>query len=348
MKNMIKRIIIGFTIALLMFFFKSSITHAKNLDSINLSTTQYTLNAGTNTLNVYLSNAFYNYGMGQVLFNFFAPVGENTSYNTALQTRVRLGNGFTSDCITTATYQINYNNYPNSNGGSGSTYGGIIYQAVCDVNLTNLGIYYIDIQFRNTPNINTVITFGNNITFASADDNSAIISAIQQYSSLNNTSTIITQLNNLSLTTGAQLQSIYDLINSQNTTQSQILQQQKETNDFLKDTSLPSGTSGDISDLNNNIATNGTISSLVTMPITFLQKIINSLNGSCSPITIGELYDYNMTMPCINPQDYIGIIWNIIDVICAGFLSFHFGKKLVTIFHKVTSMKDGGLEEAYD
>ena len=84
------------------------------------------------------------------------------------------------------------------------------------------------------------------------------------------------------------------------------------------------------------------------MPITFIQKIINGLNGSCSPITIGELYDYNMTMPCINPQHYIGVIWNIIDVICAGFLSFHFSKKLVSIFHKLTSMKDGGLEEAYD
>ena len=123
-----------------------------------------------------------------------------------------------------------------------------------------------------------------------------------------------------------------------------------ELNDTMKDDTPAS--SSDFNDaidsVNNAMPTNSTIASLVTMPITFLQKIIDGLGGTCTPITIGDIFGFTMEMPCINPGDYIGIIWNIIDVICAGFFAFVFGKKLVVIFHNITSMHEGGLKEAYD
>lgn len=144
------------------------------------------------------------------------------------------------------------------------------------------------------------------------------------------------------------------LIQSQSQTQHQDALNTQEAINDLNDSITDSSTASNqdfndaINSVKNSLPTNSTISSLITMPITFLQKIIDALNGTCTPIIIGELYEYNMTMPCINPVDYIGIIWNIIDIICAGFFAYYFGKKLVLLFHNITSMKEGGLKEAYD
>lgn len=165
----------------------------------------------------------------------------------------------------------------------------------------------------------------------------------------------ITDFGNASELTTATINSmqqniINSIVTNQNINQQQTNDKLDDINDSINDDSTPSNSdfNNAIEDVEDALPTNSTISSLVTMPITFLQKIIDALNGTCQPIVIGELYSYNMTMPCINPSDYVGIIWNIVDVICAGFFAYFFGKRLVVIFHNVTSMKEGGLKEAYD
>lgn len=129
----------------------------------------------------------------------------------------------------------------------------------------------------------------------------------------------------------------------------QVANAVNEVNNSINNSSVDTGSSGGaFGNMEQSQAQNGTISSLVLMPITLLQSILNGFNGSCSGVNLGTIFDYEFILPCINPQDYIGIIWNIIDTICAGFIAYSIGKRMVVIFNNLTNLRDGGLAEAYD
>ena len=94
-----------------------------------------------------------------------------------------------------------------------------------------------------------------------------------------------------------------------------------------------------ISNFSNSLASNSTISSLIVMPITLYQKVLNSVNGSCSTFTLGNLLGTNVTFPCINPSNYLGSsLWSVIDIICSGILIFAISKRFIKIFNSFTSM----------
>lgn len=119
---------------------------------------------------------------------------------------------------------------------------------------------------------------------------------------------------------------------------------QEKTNDTIKDDKTDDPSS-DISSMNGKLASNGSISQLLTLPITLYQSILNSLNGSCSPISLGTLYNYNLNFPCINLQDLLGsTLYNIIDILCCGLFILSFRKKMVDIFNHMTSLNDRGNE----
>lgn len=221
-------------------------------------------------------------------------------------------------------------------------------------------IFTFTIVFK-APSTNTCL----NIAFSSYSktlSSSELAFIGYKYENLGNQPLTQTQIQNIINNSNQNIinnatQNTQSIINNQNQNTQAITDAQQDTtdsindlNDTMKDDSTPNNSDFNdaINSVTNAMPTNSTIASLVTMPITFIQKIIDGLGGTCSPITIGDIYGFTMVMPCINPADYIGIIWNIIDVICAGFFAFVFGKKLVVIFHNITSMHEGGLKEAYD
>lgn len=122
-------------------------------------------------------------------------------------------------------------------------------------------------------------------------------------------------------------------------------QELNKMNDFLKDTSTPSDSEYNFSD---NNADNGVINQLVTMPITLTQAFLNGFNGSCSPYNLGNLLGTDLILPCINPGNYLGVLWNVIDVIISGMFIYIFGKRLVKIFNDVTNMKENQIDEVFD
>ena len=112
-------------------------------------------------------------------------------------------------------------------------------------------------------------------------------------------------------------------------------QAQKDTNN----------TSSSIDNMKGKIVTNGSISQLLTLPITLYQNILNSLNGSCSSFNLGPLFGTNLTMPCINLQNLLGsTLYGIIDVLISGLFILSFRKKMVDIFNHLTSLNDRGNE----
>lgn len=112
-------------------------------------------------------------------------------------------------------------------------------------------------------------------------------------------------------------------------------------NDTLNDDTIdsPSDMLEDFEDL---LPSNGVITQLLALPITWYQKILNSLSGTCQSFNLGSLYGTNLIMPCIELSDYLGsTLVNTIDLMITGFFILHIARKMIKAFENFTSMKEG-------
>lgn len=106
-----------------------------------------------------------------------------------------------------------------------------------------------------------------------------------------------------------------------------------------------SKTESDISSMNSKLASNNSITQLLTLPIQLYQNILNGINGSCSSFSLGTLYNHSITLPCINLENLLGsTLYGIIDILCSGLFILSFRKKMVDIFNHMTSLNDRGNE----
>lgn len=195
----------------------------------------------------------------------------------------------------------------------------------CSVDRAADGIRNVAVQHNlQVSGSNYTIFFGTNgwINFIYKNDNGSISSSI------NNQTTNITNAQNQ--TTNA----VNNNTNAINNMNSSITD--SSTNNDSDNQTI-------INNFNSKVASNNTISSLITMPITIFQKILNSVNGSCTPFTLGNLLGTNISMPCINLQNYIGNeLYNIIDIIISGLFIFSISKTMIKVFNNFTSLKDKG------
>ena len=117
-----------------------------------------------------------------------------------------------------------------------------------------------------------------------------------------------------------------------------------DTNDTLKDSSVDDP-NGDINSMKGKLASNGVITQLLTLPVTLYQSVLNNINGSCSTFNLGSLWGHNLSLPCIQPENYLGSsLWGVIDILCCGLFILSFRKRMVDIFNHMSSLKDGGNE----
>ena len=97
--------------------------------------------------------------------------------------------------------------------------------------------------------------------------------------------------------------------------------------------------------INGQLASNNVISDLLLLPVNMYQRILNSVNGTCTAFNLGSLYGTSLTMPCIQPQNYLGsTLWGVIDILFCGFFILAIRKKFVDIFNNMTNLKNGGNE----
>lgn len=113
----------------------------------------------------------------------------------------------------------------------------------------------------------------------------------------------------------------------------------QDVNNSLNDES-DADTGSFLEDVNQDYS-NNPVSDLITMPITFLQRLNNNINGSCITWNLGSLLGTNLTMPCINLQQILGsTLYNLIDMAICLFLAYNLGLMCVTIWNNMTSLKD--------
>lgn len=100
--------------------------------------------------------------------------------------------------------------------------------------------------------------------------------------------------------------------------------------------------SSSIEDMQSLLPSNGTITSLIALPINLYTKVLNSINGTCSSFNLGSLYGTNLIMPCIDISSYLGnTIWTTIDLILSGVFVLVIARKMIKAFNSFTFMKEG-------
>lgn len=141
------------------------------------------------------------------------------------------------------------------------------------------------------------------------------------------------------------LDTIVDNQNTQNNIQEDIKDLQQQQTDFITDDSDPVVDDNGITDLIDEVEIDDPLGYLVTLPITLLNKITNSLSSdSCSPFSLGRFgfSDYEFTLPCIDGARFLGnSLWNTIDLLAAiALLSISVYK----LHHTISNMLGMGAE----
>lgn len=112
-------------------------------------------------------------------------------------------------------------------------------------------------------------------------------------------------------------------------------------NDTLTDDNVDNPSSS-ISDMEALLPSNGTITQLIALPLNLYQKVLNSINGTCSSFNLGSLYGTNLIMPCIDLSTYLGnTVWSTIDLIMSGVFVLVIARKMIKAFNSFTFMKEG-------
>lgn len=135
----------------------------------------------------------------------------------------------------------------------------------------------------------------------------------------------------------------FTFVESENAAMTQAIQEQtqatEDINNSINDES-DADTGGFLEDIDQDYS-NNPVSDLITMPITFLQRLNNNVSGSCITWNLGSLLGTNLTMPCINLQQILGsTLYNLIDMAICLFLAYNLGLMCVTIWNNMTSLKD--------
>lgn len=336
-KYIIKRILIGVGIILVMSFINSCQVHAESL-SVNLdgfSTSGYTTR-----------------------YSYFPNTGGYTYYvsiHDAIQYSTMANDGYNNLLITACTNgRRGYDLYAFTNGKATSSYGSIsdenfltiMTNKPCSFSLgsTIYDGYTVYIYFyMNRSDLYTTQTsnyYMNRFTFTLYNH------AFPDFGLMGQSAVISTEYP-LILSQAIEEMKTQQLID-QNTTiinqNTQINTSINDVNDSINDSSIPSDSSSKINNITSAITANQN-SSIVQIATFFpqtLQLILNGFNTSCTGgYSLGSLYGTELSIPCINPVDYLGsFLWGVIDsILCLCYL-IPLCKFLVNKYNDLTSMKN--------
>lgn len=141
-------------------------------------------------------------------------------------------------------------------------------------------------------------------------------------------------INNQNINSQNEINSINNVNNSVN-----------NMNDTLKDTDIDDNAlGGKLAEITSISDT--PITDLLTLPVTLLQKLYNSLSGSCSTYSIPfgfGLTDYTLNLPCLNlgHEKFLGrVVWGAIDDLICILMVFAIFKMVIWFYSSWTTLKD--------
>lgn len=96
-----------------------------------------------------------------------------------------------------------------------------------------------------------------------------------------------------------------------------------------------------LDEIGGQLSTDTPITDLLALPITLIRAIITGINGTCSSFNLGALWGVGLTIPCINPELYLGSnLWNLIDLLFCGFMIFNIAQLMIHDFDSLSNAED--------
>lgn len=146
----------------------------------------------------------------------------------------------------------------------------------------------------------------------------------------------------------SQNQTIINQNQQQITNQNTMIQQNQDiynniTNQtqVITDTTVPSNNqiANAVDTLKVDVPSN--ITDVITIIPQTLQVIVNGFNNKCAGgYYLGDLFGHSLTIPCINPEQYLGsFIWGTIDAILCLCFIIPFSKHLVNTYNSFTTLE---------
>ena len=116
----------------------------------------------------------------------------------------------------------------------------------------------------------------------------------------------------------------------------------KNGNQAMQDTLTDEHYDNSIIDLSNlPVASNTPISDLLLLPMTLINKLLTSLNNSCSTYQLPFLYGNTLSLPCIDIKYYLGEdLWHIIDLCIVFYMVYNIFMLFINVFDDITSLDD--------
>lgn len=135
-------------------------------------------------------------------------------------------------------------------------------------------------------------------------------------------------------------QNTQNIITNNNNNTQQIINSQNNISNEIIDNTAPS--SSDINDFQEDLPTMGwgIVTNIVTLPIMILNDFISLLNSSCSPISLGSLYNQPIELTCVNVSQKLGSVYTIIDTIIACYIYYNILMFIVGIWDNWTSFNE--------
>lgn len=343
MKNMIKRIIIGIIIGLVLMACRKYLfvnANASTINGLECDTPRFaTIGSGYNSVNVRIWTQ-----------NIF-PNNSVLSYSYAVNRYV-----YVTACSDMPSIWYSYNNVWNPTTGSYSTGDNIKYTAnltnkTCTFSNGNKG-HVVYLKFRlvnqllNVPqgsgtttallNDYVTLTIGSRSSFSfsiqsildSYDD-------VDIYSNDFDPSVLENQLQAVYDVTVAASNSNYNALNNVNSSINNM-------NNSLKDESSPDVEDDLFDGISTDDESNSPVSDLILMPLTLMNAYVDGFSSTCNSFNLGSLYNHNITLPCIDIEDYLGSnLWALIDIMFSLFLVYNIGLMCVSMYESITSLEDG-------
>lgn len=343
LRYILKRVIILTLVAILVMFFKSKVSFAATIESLQIDYS-----------NISNSTYYYRNANQESIFNFIGmgteSPDENLYVNTlfcvlidggAVPTGIAWANANDPQSFTgwgtRNSITTNITNVPCTL--AGTSYRGKVVQVT---GITRTGqdgggdIYY---TFRLSVNQNYSISLLNysiaNVPYE------LIVSQTDYTSQLNDMSNAITTtINNMSTI-------INNSLNNNQAQTNQWLQKveaaQKAMKEAMESDAIEENNQ-QFSEFNSYLAQNGVITNLITMPVTLFSKVLTTIDGTCVDYDLGTLYDSNLILPCIDVSDYLGdTLWGVIDVIISGLLVYSISRHFVKMFNKMSSLEESDI-----
>lgn len=243
----------------------------------------------------------------------------------------------------TSTNNIFVCNYGNTTIDYDDIQNGYIYDVICDANIGVNGLQSIDITFDNYDSVYGVYVATSQYMTLYQNLDLNIAQVLQQQQAITqgylNTIHSAIDLNGTYIVSAIQALQTQQIQAINNNTQAV-----NGVNDSINDSTTDDPTN-DLNDMTQNETSNSVISDLLLLPITLFQNILNAINGTCNSFNLGNLFNSNLMLPCINIKRYLGdALYNVIDVIISGLFVLSIRKKFVDIFENITSLKDRGNE----